>query len=45
MDLKVIMILREMEESVFTGVLGDLLDESGNTLQDESGNILEAVVA
>jgi hypothetical protein len=45
MDLKVTMILREMEESVFTGVLGDLLDESGNTLQDESGNILEAVVA
>jgi hypothetical protein len=45
MDLSVMMILREMQESVFTGVLGDLEDESGNLLQDESGNQLEAVVA
>jgi hypothetical protein len=45
MDLRVMMILREMEESVFTGVLGFLEDESGNILQDESGNQLEAVVA
>ena len=44
MDIQVNMILREMSEDVFTGVVGVLTDESGNTLQDESNNNLEAIV-
>jgi hypothetical protein len=44
-ELKVTMILREIEESVFTGVLGEIADESGVTLEDESGVALETVVA
>lgn len=44
-DIQVNMILREMSEEVFTGVVAILTDESGNVLQDESGNDLEAIVA
>jgi len=45
MDIQVNMILREMSEDVFTGVVEAISDESGNVLQDESGNDLEAIVA
>jgi len=44
-DIQVNMILREMDESVYTGISGPLLDESGNVLLDESSNDLEAIVA
>jgi hypothetical protein len=42
-DILVNMILREMDEEVFTGVGVDLTDESNNTLTDESGNTLEGL--
>jgi hypothetical protein len=42
-DILVNMILREMDEEVFTGVGVDLTDESENTLTDESGNTLEGL--
>jgi hypothetical protein len=45
MDIQVNMILREMSENVFTGIVRIISDESGNSLQDESGNDLEAIVA
>lgn len=45
MDIRVSMMLREMAESVFTGVVGEIADESGNTLTDESGNTLVTVIA
>jgi len=45
MDIQVNMILREMSENVFTGIVQIISDESGNSLQDESGNDLEAIVA
>jgi hypothetical protein len=45
LDIQVNMILREMSEEVFTGITATVTDESNNDLQDESGNILEAVVA
>lgn len=45
MDIQVNMILREMSEDVFTGILENIADESGNVLQDESDNDLEAIVA
>jgi hypothetical protein len=44
-ELVVDVILREIEEGVFTGVFDALTDESGNALTDESGNVLEGVVA
>lgn len=43
-DIQVNMILREMSEEVYTGVLRNITDESLNVLQDESGNNLEAIV-
>lgn len=45
LDIQVNMILREMDEAVFTGIIEILQDESENNLQDESGNNLEAIVA
>jgi hypothetical protein len=45
LDIQVNMILREMSEEVFTGVVQAIQDESANVLQDESGNNLEAIVA
>jgi len=45
LQISVTMILREMDNEVFTGRLGVLEDEVGNTLLDESGNSLEAIVA
>lgn len=45
LDIHVTMILREMDEVVFTGVVEVLQDESLNTLTDESNNSLEAIVA
>ena len=45
LDIQVNMILREMSEEVFTGVVQSIQDESANVLQDESGNTLEAIVA
>lgn len=45
LDIQVNMILREMSEDVFTGIVRTLQDESANVLQDESGNNLEAIVA
>lgn len=44
-DIIINMLLREMSEQVFTGVLANLEDESGNELTDESGNVLEGIVA
>lgn len=44
LDLQVNMILREMDEDVFTGTAAPLLDESGNELLDESGNVLLGTV-
>lgn len=45
LDIVVNMILREMSEEVFTGIIGDLTDEIGNVLTDESDNTLEAIAA
>ena len=45
MDIVINMILREMSEEVFTGIVRGLEDESANTLTDESGNTLEAIAA
>lgn len=45
LNMAVNMILREMSEEVFTGIVRSLQDESGNVLTDESGNILEAIAA
>ncbi len=39
------MLLREMDEQVFTGILANLQDESGNDLTDESAVTLEGLVA
>lgn len=44
LDIQVNMLLREMDEEVFNGVVVVLQDESGNTLTDESENVLEAIV-
>lgn len=44
-DIQVNMILREMDDGVFSGFTSSLQDESGNVLLDESGNELEAIVA
>lgn len=45
LDIVVNMILREMSEEVFTGIVQPLTDESANTLTDESDNTLEAIAA
>lgn len=45
MDIQITMILREITEEVFVGVVKTLQDESFNALADESGNNLEAIVA
>lgn len=42
-DIQVNMILREMNETVYDGVVVDLTDESGNVLKDERDRTLEAV--
>lgn len=44
-NLVVNMILRAMAESVFSGVVGTLTDESGNALTDESLNRLTGTAA
>lgn len=44
-DIQVDMILREMSETVFTGVEGNLTDESDNILTDESDNNLTGIFA
>lgn len=44
-DIQINMILREMSEEVFTGIVSVLEDESGNTLLDESDNELEGIAA
>jgi hypothetical protein len=45
LDIQVYMILREMSDEVFNGILETLTDESDNTLTDESDNTLEAITA
>ena len=45
LDIQVYMILREMTDEVFNGIVETLQDESGNSLTDESNNNLEAIVA
>lgn len=45
LDIQVYMILREMTDEVFNGIVETLTDESGNTLTDESLNELEAITA
>lgn len=44
-EILVNMLLREMSETVYTGIVDTLTDESLNELEDESGNTLEAVVS
>ncbi len=45
MTIVINMILREMAEDVFTGIVANLTDDSGNVLTDESGNRLVAIAA
>lgn len=45
LDIQIYMILREMTDEVFNGVIETLTDESENILTDESGDNLEAIVA
>lgn len=43
-DIVINMILRENSETVFTGTLGNLTDESGNDLLGESNETLESIL-
>jgi len=45
MSIVINMILREMAEDVFTGIVANLTDENDNVLSDESGNRLIAIAA